>query len=154
MQTYINFGFRFSASLEYKGSDQISEAKTPFLGLQQIFKKLDEVNYPKFGMDVLNKRLLKIECVKGPLTTMYKLFRKFQTGGWFSLQSTTKMFPQPNTFTGVEKIMVQVLHFERSRYTSRKSKTVLEMSGMHLNLFERLEVTFINLKVIFWIHMI
>lgn len=109
MQTYINFGFRFSASLEYKGSDQISEAKTPFLGLQQIFKKLDEVNYPKFGMDVLNKRLLKIECVKGPLTTMYKLFRKFQTGGWFSLQSTTKMFPQPNTFTGVEKIMVQVL---------------------------------------------
>lgn len=109
MQTYINFGFRFSASLEYKGSDQISEAKTPFLGLQQIFKKLDEVNYPKFGMDVLNKRLLKIECVKGPLTTMYKLFRKFQTGGWFSLQSTTKMFPQPSTFTGVEKIMVQVL---------------------------------------------
>ena len=44
-------------------------------------------------MDVLNKRLLKIECVKGPLTTMYKLFRKFQTGGWFSLQATTKMFP-------------------------------------------------------------
>lgn len=44
-------------------------------------------------LDVPNKCLLNIESVKGPIITIYELFRKIQTDAWFVLQPLTKMFP-------------------------------------------------------------